>query len=89
MTYRLKYSQEMCERHYKPFTTNELVYLCQYYGNISSRELAMALGRTQKAILNKISKMKKSGEYEFYKKIAYNRLNRKGISNVENKISGI
>jgi len=89
MTYRLKYSQDICERHYKTFTTNELVYLCQWYGVISSRELAMALGRTQKAIYNKINKMKISGEYEFYKNIAKNRLNRKGKSNVENQISGI
>lgn len=68
MTYRLRYSPELCTSHYKGYTTKDLIYICQWYGVISSREIALALGRTQKSILNKVVRLKKSGEYDYYKK---------------------
>lgn len=67
MTYRLKYSPEMCTSHYQAYTTSDLAYMCCFYGVISSREIALALGRTQKSILNKVEKMKQSGEYDYYR----------------------
>ena len=70
---RLTYHPEMCSRHYHAFTTKELAYLCYWYGNVSSREIALALGRTQKSILNKAERLKKSGQFDSYKRM-YDRL---------------
>jgi len=69
MTYRMKFNPEICTQHYKPFTTNELVYLCQWYGVLSSREIALALGRTQKSILNKVERLRENGNFEVYRKM--------------------
>lgn len=70
MTYRLSYSPELCTSHYRGYTTSDLMYICRWYGINSSREIALALGRTQKSILNKVEKLKRSGEYDYYKNAA-------------------
>lgn len=67
MTYRLNYNPEICTSHYRGFTTSDLRYICRWYGVISSREIALALGRTQKSIQNKVEKLKRSGEFEQYR----------------------
>ena len=70
---RMTYHPETCSRHYHGFTTNELAYMCYWYGNVSSREIALALGRTQKSILNKVARLKKSGQFNRYQRM-YDRL---------------
>ncbi len=67
--YRLKYHPKLCSRHYQNYTTGELAYLCYWYGKISSREIALALGRTQKSILNKAERLKKSGQFVEYQQM--------------------
>ncbi len=64
--YRMKYNSEYCDRHYRGYTLQELTYICQWYPVISSREIALALGRTQGAILKKIHDLKSSGEFDYY-----------------------
>lgn len=72
-TYRMLYDPEVCVKHYQGFTIKDLAYLCRWYGVISSRDIALALGRTQKSILNKAEKLKKSGEFEKFK-LMYERI---------------
>ena len=66
---RLEYDSDTRPRHYHGFTTKELAYMCYWYGNISSREIALSLGRTQKSILNKVDRLKKSGQFDGYKRM--------------------
>lgn len=68
-TYRLKYDQNMCSRHYKNFSIADLKYMCYWYNKISSRRIALALGRTQNSILNKVRYLKKKQEFDFYKEL--------------------
>ena len=68
VTCRMKYSTEICRNHYQGYTTGELAYMCAWYGVASSREIALALGRTQNAVLRKVRKLKESGEVGYYKK---------------------
>ena len=63
---RLIYHPETCSRHYQGYTTRELSYMCYWYGNISSREIALALGRTQKSILNKVERLRRNGQFDAY-----------------------
>ncbi len=69
ITYRMKFNPEICTRHYKPFTTKDLAYICNFYGVISSREIALALGRTQKSILNKVERLRENGNFEVYREM--------------------
>lgn len=71
-TCRMKYSPQICTSHYKSYTTKDLAYMCCFYGVISSREIAVALGRTQKSVLNKVARLRKNGEFEAYKKMYVN-----------------
>lgn len=68
MTYRLGYSNELCTNHYKGFTADELAYMCYWYKKVSSREIALTLGRTQNSILNKVRYLRKKQEFDFYRK---------------------
>ena len=40
-----------------------------YEGTISSREIALALGRTQKSILNKVDRLRRNGQFDAYKQM--------------------
>ena len=64
---RMEYSAEICYGHYKGYTISDLSYMCAWYGILSSREIALALGRTQDAVLRRVRKLRVSGEFEFYK----------------------
>lgn len=66
---RLSYDPQICTRHYQGYTTKELAYMCYWYGNVSSREIALALGRTQKSVLNKVEKLKISGQFDDYRRM--------------------
>ena len=65
--YRMKYNRDICDRHYRGYTISDLSYMCAWYGILSSREIALALGRTQDAVLRRVRKLRVSGEFEFYK----------------------
>lgn len=65
--YRMRYNPETCIRHYKGYTTKELAYMCFWYGVVSSREIALVLGRTQDSVLSKVKKLKHDNEFEAYK----------------------
>lgn len=72
LTYRMKYNPKTCFSHYKGYTTKDLAYMCFWYGVISSREIALALGRTQDSVLNKVARLRENGEFEVYKKMYVN-----------------
>ena len=72
--YRLRYHSGLCSRHYHHYTTGELAYLCYWYGHVSSREIALSLGRTQKSILNKAERLKKSGQFDEFRQMYENRV---------------
>lgn len=68
-SYRLKYDQNICSSHYKNFSISDLKYMCYWYKKVSSREIALTLGRTQNSILNKVIYLKKKQEFDFYKEL--------------------
>jgi DNA-binding MarR family transcriptional regulator len=65
---RILYHPEFHPNHRKPFTAEELEYLCRFYEVDDSRTMAFALGRTESTVLAKVSELKKRGLYEYYKK---------------------
>jgi hypothetical protein len=66
---RMKYHPEFHHNHGKPFTESDLEYLCKFYEIDGPLSISLALGRTQKIIMNKVSELKKQGLYDYYKNL--------------------
>ncbi|WP_017379758.1 hypothetical protein [Paenisporosarcina sp. TG-14] len=65
---RMLYHPKFHKRHGKPFTLEELIYLCKYWEVDDRQSLSFALGKTEGTIASKIHDMKKNGKFEVYKK---------------------
>lgn len=66
---RMKYNPEYHFNQGKPYTLSELVYICQQYRMGNRKTLSMAVGRTEGTLAALIYKLKKSGEFEYYKNL--------------------
>jgi len=66
---RMKFHPDYHFTHGQPFTESELEYICKYFEADGLKMLSFAIGKTEKAISNKLSQLKKSGSYEYYKKL--------------------
>ncbi|KIV57515.1 hypothetical protein TS65_09845 [Aneurinibacillus migulanus] len=64
---RMNFHPRLHPNQGKPFTEEEKEYLCKYYDIDGSLSMSYVLGRTQKSILNKISKLKRNGMFEYYR----------------------
>lgn len=65
---RITYHPDFHFSHRKPFTTEELEYLCKFYEVDDRRTIAFALGKTETVIGSKVASLKKSGLFDYYKK---------------------
>jgi transposase len=66
---RLKYDPELCDRHRTDYTTAELAYICSVYAGKKKRDIALALGRTESAILMQVKRLKLDGSFDRYKEM--------------------
>jgi hypothetical protein len=64
---RMLYHPKFHTRHGKPFTKDDLIYLCKYWEIDDHRSLAFGLGKTEGTIASKVGDLKKNGKYEEYK----------------------
>ncbi len=66
---RMKYHPDYHFNHQKPYTIEELVYICKQYewGNVKT--LSLDVGRTEATLHSRIYKLKESGEFDFYKNL--------------------
>lgn len=58
---RMNYDPQLHDHYYKPWTEEEVQYLCEHYGADGPANLAYALGRTDKAIAAKVTKLRRQG----------------------------
>jgi len=63
------YNPEFHENHGKPFTVNDLIFLCSSWDAMKKADIAMALGRTHGTVLSKAYDLRKSGQFEYYKNL--------------------
>jgi len=68
---RMKYNPDYHPNHGKPFTTDELIYICKFNEVDGARSLSLALGRTEMTIANKIFELKRYGLYEYYRSLTF------------------
>lgn len=53
----------------KPWTREDLFYLCKFWGYASTEEMSYALGRTVTCCATKVCLLKKNGRFTRYKKL--------------------
>lgn len=66
---RMCYHPEFHHNHYKKFTESDLEYLCKYWDYDDRRTLSYALGRPEKNLANTVSRLRKSGKFDYYKNL--------------------
>lgn len=72
--YRMKYHPEFHFSHGKPFSQDDLEYLCMFYGVDDARTLAFALGKTEHVCRVKYAKLKQAGLIQHYRNCYMKRL---------------
>jgi len=66
---RMKYNPEYHPNTGRPWTEEDLEYLCKYYDVDDLETLAMALGRTSNSVEAKKYELERQGKYEYYKNL--------------------
>ena len=64
---RLQYHPNLHPNRGKPFTEEELEYLCAFYEYDGYNSIALALGRTAQTVKNKYNHLKRRGLVQKYK----------------------
>ena len=64
---RMLYNSEYHENHKRPWTQEDLVYLCKMYEVMDKHSLSLALGRTHSTLLTKVYMLRKKGLFDHYK----------------------
>lgn len=69
-TGRMKYHPDYHPNHGKPYTTQELSYLCKMYeGHGNRKRMSMALGRTEASLASLVHHLRKSGKFDQFKNL--------------------
>lgn len=66
---RMKYHPDFHENHRKPFSESDLEYMCKYWELDSIKTMSLALGKTETTITQKVTHLRKCGEFEYYKNL--------------------
>jgi|GEM_PF-1400546 len=66
---RIKYNPQIHKNHGKEYTVSELAYLCKYYQKGNTKTLSMDLGRTETSIQYQLSKLRRTGQFDFFKNL--------------------
>ncbi len=63
---RLKYNEAFHFNHGKPFSEEDLIYLCKFWETEDVKSLSLGLGRTEMTLVSKITRLKQDGMYQVY-----------------------
>ncbi|AVP66345.1 DNA-entry nuclease [Clostridium botulinum] len=66
---RLKYNPFYHPNQGKGWLLEDLIYICRFSNGRNAAELALAVGRTQATTAFKLHRLKKNGQFEYYKKL--------------------
>ncbi|WP_142415459.1 hypothetical protein [Hathewaya massiliensis] len=67
--HRMRYNPEFHENHGKPFTKDDLIYMCSMWDSMKKADIAMALGKTHGTVLAKVYELRKKKLFDYYKKL--------------------
>lgn len=66
---RMLYNPEFHFSHGKPFSESDLEYVCKFHEVDTLRAISFAVGKTETSVANKISQLKRTGKYGYYKRL--------------------
>lgn len=64
---RMKYNSFFHPNQGKKFTEGEIIYICKFWEKDKTKNLSLALGRTETSLAKKIQMLRMKSQYEFYK----------------------
>lgn len=64
---RMVFNPEYHENHKKPWSVQDLIFLCSSYDGMKKRDIALALGRTEMTIFEKARALRAEGKFEYFK----------------------
>lgn len=64
---RLKYHPELHPNHKKPWSEEDIEYLCKYAEVDTLDNISLALGRTCQIVVYKLRTLRRDGKYDYYK----------------------
>jgi hypothetical protein len=67
---RMRYHPDFHPNHGKPYTTDELIYICKFYEVDGPRLISFAIGKTELTIMNTVCELRKSYRFEKYKNMS-------------------
>ena len=67
--YRMRYNPYIHANHRKPFSEEELAYICSIWTQHKKSEIALILGRTHGTLLKKVSDLREEGLFDYYKNL--------------------
>lgn len=66
---RMKYHPDYHPNRGQPYTTGDLIFLCSAHRTMPLTDIGLALGRTPASVASLLTKLKKTGEYERYRRL--------------------
>lgn len=66
---RMRYNAELHDKHREPWTVKDQIYMCGMWGGAKARDISLALGRTEGTCMHRVAQLKKSGEFNKFKKM--------------------
>jgi Mn-dependent DtxR family transcriptional regulator len=82
----MKYNSELHFAQSKPWTSDDINYLKEWYNVAGMEEMSLALGRTEPSILKMIAKLRKQGLMGKEKRRTMPRLLRKATKETDQSI---
>lgn len=64
---RMRYHPFFHDKQGTRFTESEMIYICKFWDKDKTKNLSLALGRTETSLAKKIQVLKKDWRYEYYK----------------------
>lgn len=66
---RITYNPEIHDNQGTVWSEEDKEYLCKYESIDEMETVAMALGRTRGTVVEKLKKLRKNGQFEYYKNL--------------------
>ncbi len=67
---RMLYHPEFHPNHKKPYTEEELEYLCKFWDFDDRKTMSFALGRPETSISTKVTELMKQNKFLYYKHLS-------------------
>jgi hypothetical protein len=68
---RMRYHPDFHPNHGRPYTTDELIYICKFYEVDGPRLISFAIGKTELTVMNTVFELRRDGKFEGFKNTSY------------------